>query len=131
MCISELRNETGNYYENGLVISDHHTSDQHDEQIRRYLQNIRLFGSAYHTIRHVIEEPLFVMSRWRNFIQLADAVAYCSVMFILRDNFFIKQFVTIKERFRRDSHGNIKNYGFKVFPESDALWEDLDLPPLV
>jgi hypothetical protein len=129
MCIADLGKETGNYYENGLIISDHHTSDMHDEEIRRCLQAIRIHGSAYHTIKHVIEEALFVTSRWRNFIQLADAIAYCSVMFILKDDFFIKQFMTIQNQFRKDRNGNIRNSGFKVFPERDVLWEDLNLPP--
>jgi hypothetical protein len=117
MGLSDLCQLTGNHNESGLIIVDRHSSHDHDQIITNYLAEIRLFGSEYHRFEYVIEEPLFTPSRWRNFIQLADAVAYCSVMQLLFDGFFIKQFSTIRNRFRSNTTGDIRNYGFKIFPD--------------
>jgi hypothetical protein len=116
MGIGDLSYEGGSY-QNGLIITDHNTSDAHDEIIRSFLQLIRLKGTGYLTINHLIEEPLFVVSKFRNLIQLADAVAYCTVKYLLGDQFFVSQFEKIKPRFRHNLTGDITNYGLKIFPE--------------
>jgi hypothetical protein len=117
MGLSDLCQQAGNRNESGLIIVDRNTSHEHDQIIRDYLAEIRLYGSEYHRFEYMIEEPLFSPSQWRNFIQLADAVAYCSVMKLLNYSFFIQQFSAIQSRFRASRTGDIKNYGFKVFPE--------------
>lgn len=120
-CDMHISDISGGTVETGLLITDHHSSPQHDSRIKDYLRGIRLFGSGdqvkYHRFDHMIEEALFTPSTWRNLIQLADAVAYCSVQTLLNDAFFTKQFLTIQNKFRTSKAGEIKNYGFKVFPE--------------
>src|SRR6266496_2622935 len=88
MYISDLCKENTNLNENGLIIVDHHTLYKHDELIKDYLHEIRISGSTYHRFDHMIEEPFFTQSAWRNLVQLADAVAYCSVMYLLNHHFF-------------------------------------------
>jgi hypothetical protein len=88
MAIDDLCELTGNRNESGIIVVDRHTSHEHEHKIRDYLAEMRIFGSEYHRFEYVIEEPLFSPSGWRNFIQLADAVAYCSVMCLLNDSFF-------------------------------------------
>ena len=105
------------FFENGLIITDHNTSDAHDEIIRSFLQVIRLKGTGYVTVNHHIEDPLFVVSKFRNMIQIADAIAYCTVKYLLKDEFFMRQFEMIRPRFRHSPTGDIINYGLKIFPE--------------
>jgi uncharacterized protein DUF3800 len=102
--------------ENGLIIIDHHSDPAHDQQIRNYLLVMRSLGFGFHTFDHMIEVPLFTPSIWTNVIQLADAVAYCTTMYLLKDNFFVKQFLTIRDKFRKGPNGDIDSYGLKVFP---------------
>jgi Protein of unknown function (DUF3800) len=106
-----------NFLENGLIITDHNTSDAHDDIIRNFLQIIRIKGTGFLTVNHIIEDPLFVVSKFRNLIQIADAVAYCTVKYILNDQFFVSQFEIIRPRFRHSPIGDITNYGLKIFPE--------------
>jgi hypothetical protein len=116
MGISDMCKASGNTEENGLIIIDHHSDPTHDEQIKNYLREMRLYGSGFHLFDHMIEEPLFTPSAWTNIIQLADAVAYCTAMYLWNDVFFVKQFMTIQNKFRKGKDGDINNYGLKIFP---------------
>ena len=115
MGIADLSRQNNNLFENGLIITDHYTSDKHDEKIRSLLQIMRIYGTGFHSVKYIIEDPLFTISKFRNFIQLADAVAYCTVNFLLEDQFFKIQFETIRHRFRA-LNGEIRNIGLKIFP---------------
>lgn len=116
MGVADLCREQ-NFLENGLIITDHNTSDAHDEIVRSFLQIIMIKGTGFLTVTHIIEDPLFVVSKFRNLIQIADVVAYCTVRYILKDEFFMNQFEMIRPRFRHSPEGNIINYGLKIFPE--------------
>ncbi len=118
MCIGQLRNKNNNYYENGLIITDNNSSKDHDNIVRSYLQMVRYYGTRFHKIKYVIEDPLFSVSKWRNLIQIADSIAYCSVQYLLNEPFFVGQFQTIQHKFdKKKGTGDIFNYGFKVFPK--------------
>lgn len=117
MGIADFRRQSQNFWEYGLVIADHSTDNQ-DEIIRSYLQAVRINGTDFHSIRCIIEEPLFTISKWRNFIQLADATSYCVVQYLLNEPFFVQQFQTIYNKFRHDGTGIINGYGLKIYPNS-------------
>jgi hypothetical protein len=127
MCISDMCKKDG-YFESGLIIIDHHTSDEHDELIKDYLREVRISGSGYHRFEHMIEEPLFTPSKWRNIIQLANAVAYCSAMYLLNNEFFVKQFLTIQSKFRTDQNGDI-SMASKYFQRKKHCGEMCASPP--
>jgi hypothetical protein len=114
--VSDARRRTNSTYDKGLIISDHYTSDNHDERIKDILEFLRIYGSSHHSFKHIIEEPLFTISKMRNMIQIADAVAYCSVNCLLDNEFFLSQFKKIESKFRKSPNGKIENYGFKVYP---------------
>ncbi len=116
MEISDSNRRMNTTYDKGILISDHHSSDGDDERIKNIIEYLRIKGSRFHSFNHIIEEPLFTISKWRNMIQVADAVAYCSVYCLLGDDFFLSQFKKIESKFRKDRNGMIEKYGFKVFP---------------
>lgn len=116
MEIGDAHKRKGNFSEKGIIITDHYTSNDHDQKIKEFLEYLRLYGSGFHTIKHIIEEPLFTISKWRNMVQIADAVAYCTIKSLLGDNFFKTQFDKIEHRFRRSKEGIIRNYGLKIYP---------------
>ncbi|TVP40537.1 DUF3800 domain-containing protein [Candidatus Nitrosocosmicus arcticus] len=116
MGVADLRRQSGFTWENGLVITDHFSSTNHDELIRSYFQSIRVNGTTYHDVKCIIEEPLFTISKWRNLIQIADAASYCVVMYLMQDSFFMTQFNIIYNKFRCDSTGNINGRGLKIYP---------------
>ena len=116
MEIGDAHKRKKNFSEKGLIITDHYTSNDHDEKIKKSLEYLRLYGSDFHIVRHIIEDPLFTISKWRNIVQIADAVAYCTIQFLLDDNFFKTQFDKIEHRFRRSKDGIVKNYGLKIYP---------------
>lgn len=98
----------------GLIIMDEIPSPQ---DFREYSRGFRQYGTDQRYIHRIIEEPLFTQSHWRTLNQLADAIAYCSVHYLLGNPFFTQQFLTIREKFDKDENGNIEGYGWKVYPE--------------
>ena len=117
LCIEKLCNSAGtDTCESGIMITDQHNSRPDEDRIRNYLKSLRLHGTGFQSINRIIEEPLFTPSHWRNFTQLADCIAYCTVMKIRKVPFFVEQFSKIQSKFDSDQNGNISGYGLKIFP---------------
>lgn len=106
LCIDKLCNSEGtDSCESGIMITDQHNSRTDEDRIRNYLRSLRLRGTGFKSINKIIEEPLFTPSHWRNFTQLADCIAYCTVMKILEVRFFAEQFLKIQSKFDADLNG--------------------------
>lgn len=90
-----------------------------DKQIRDYIRYCRIYGTDYVTITRIIEEPLFTPSSWRNLTQLADAISYCMKNWFVNESFFVKQYLTIANRFHKDpASGKTEGYGIKIYSKT-------------
>jgi hypothetical protein len=113
ICVDKLCKTNGRN-EYGLIIMDERNQEK-DTRIRNYLKVLRDRGTRFQNIDRIIEDPVFSPSHWRNLTQLADAIAFCSKSYLKEDDFFSKQFLTIQNKFDKDSKGRINNAGFKVW----------------
>ncbi|MGC2572937.1 MAG: DUF3800 domain-containing protein [Candidatus Nitrosopolaris sp.] len=113
ICIDKLCKAKG-VDEYGLIIMDEKKRDK-DTRVRNYLKTLRQTGTQYQRINRIIEDPIFTPSDWRNLTQLADAIVFCAKSYLANDPFFVGQFLTIQDKFDKDSKGNINNAGFKVW----------------
>jgi hypothetical protein len=100
--------------EYGLIIMDEKNRSK-DLRIRNYLKVLRLQGTAFQKINRIIEDPIFTPSHWRNLTQLADSIVCCVKFHLKNEPFFSQQFLTLENKFAKDSHGNIYNAGYKVW----------------
>src|SRR5579875_542844 len=114
ICIGRYNKQTG-IDEYGLIIMDESVRAK-DEEIRKHMLYLRRHGTGYQNISRIIEDPIFSPSHWRNLIQLADALAYCCAGYERKIPFFQQQFLTIQNKFDKDSWGNVQNYGYKKYP---------------
>lgn len=111
----------GRSIEYGILLIDSITK-KFDNKIREKILNLFRNGTRYKTNKYLIEDPLFVESKYRHLSQLVDCVAYC----IRRryrtparedekevyDQFFNK----IARKLHKSGNGAFDSYGLKIFP---------------
>lgn len=102
--------------EKGMIIIDQSTREP-DSEIRNIITKIQKNGSNVHTVKHILEQPLFLDSRESIGLQIADSIAYCLVKNFNGSNFedFYETYVLSKYR-RNINTDEIIGYGLKVFP---------------
>lgn len=99
----------------GIIIVDK-SSKIPETEIWKIVRRLRKFGSNYRKINHLIEEPIFIDSKIREGIQIADATAYCSFRYLVGAVKFEPYWDIVRNKLRKGPGGTITGYGFKVFP---------------
>jgi len=96
---------------------------KYDNKIRARIKGWISYGSEYNGSEYLIEDPIFVDSKYRHLSQLVDCVAYC-----VRKRYRTKStdpeeeetykgfYDIIEGRFLR-KNSEVSGYGIKVFPE--------------
>ncbi len=79
------------------------------------IDDVRKNGTDFQR-RACIDNIQFVDSSGVEGIQIADAVAYCSLMHAKNNNAFEDYWNLIKSKIRQSSDGHTKSYGWKEFP---------------
>ena len=96
-----------------------------DNRIRKRIRWFKSMGTGYVKGRFVIEDPFFVSSENRNFVQLADFVAWVSrrwyrnligISTSVNEPRYLKMYQTIEPKFDSSIAGKIDGYGFKIYP---------------
>lgn len=100
----------------GIIIVDK-SSKIPENEISRIVNLLRRNGSYFQPeIENIVEEPIFVESRLREGIQIADSCAYCTLKHLTAYDKFKPYWKIIEGKLRRGPNGNTAGYGFKVFP---------------
>jgi hypothetical protein len=100
----------------GIIIVDK-SSKIPEEDITKIVNYLRTFGSHYQpNIDNIVEEPIFIDSKIREAIQIADACAYCTLKHLNAYVKFKRYWEIVHNKMRKGPNGNILGYGFKVFP---------------
>jgi hypothetical protein len=99
----------------GIIIVDK-SSRMPEREIWKTVRTLRKFGSNYCEINHLIEEPIFIDSKIREGIQIADASAYCSFRHLMESVKFQPYWDIVRTKLRKGPGGLVTGYGFKVFP---------------
>ena len=73
--------DNGNNQNKGLVITDK-SSKLPENDIINIINDLRASGTDYIKVTHLVEEPIFIESKLREGIQLADASAYCTLKYL-------------------------------------------------
>lgn len=100
----------------GMVIIDKNMRKP-DSEIRNVVTKLQKHGSDFHTVRHILEQPLFVNSIESTDIQIADSISYCLYKQIKGSPFedFYENYVFAKYRCNNFTK-QVIGYGLKVFP---------------
>ena len=100
--------------DNGLFFIDA-SSRRPDCEIRNTIHSIVRKGGMRRGIQHVIEDPIFVESRMRNLIQLADMVAYVVHKHYTNNPMFDKWFQSLVPKMYHHN-GKLHGFGIVEFP---------------
>ena len=107
--------------EYGMVIIDTE-GPKKDQKLRSKLYQMLVHGTLYSKLNHLIEDPLFTDSRWRNLSQIADCVAYC-IRRRYRENTasthasnWNRYYDMLEPKFYNVG-GTYHGYGLKIFPK--------------
>ncbi len=116
-----LQNNIGS---KGIIQIDASTPKQRDE-INSILENLRNEKQKYRRIDNVVEEPKFVNSHGIEGIQIADAVAYCTIRKMGGNRKFPPFWDLIVDKYYHHE-GKLLGYGLNVFPAIDKIpYEDI------
>lgn len=100
-------------------------NQNYDIRLRNKIINMLRIGTDYQDNKYIIEDPLFVTSKYRNMSQLVDCIAFCVRRYYRAkekekksylDKYFEKYFDIIKDKFDKSEEGEIENYGIKLWP---------------
>lgn len=80
------------------------------------VNDLLLRGSEFHTYQHIFETPLFVTSKNRVGLEIADAVSFCTLKHYCLHSAFTNYWDLIEPRYRRNLNNEIIGYGLKLFP---------------
>jgi Protein of unknown function (DUF3800) len=87
----------------GLIIVD--TSSKIPENdICKIVYRLRKFGSYWKNINHLVEEPIFIKSDFREAIQIADACAYCTLKHLTGYDKFKPFWPTVEGKLRKGAN---------------------------
>ena len=113
-------------YDSGVIYFDH--SLKEDKKRFQYINDFIKNGTYYKTNEYLVEDPIFVESTNRNFIQIADFLSYIIRRYIrskiygksnIVDKFTINAFGIIKNKLETSSSGVILGCGLKIFQDID------------
>lgn len=112
----------GRTEEYGILLIDA-VGAKHDEKLRKKLLHYYRGGSMFVANKYLIEEPIFVNSKYRNLSQLVDHVAFV-VRRVHRtnpkpnavDTLCKAEYDRLMPKFDKDSNGRVAGCGVKVFP---------------
>jgi hypothetical protein len=100
----------------GIIIVDK-SSKIPEANITKIVNDLRRFGSYYQpNIDNIVEEPIFIDSKVREAVQIADACAYCTLKHLTRYDKFKKYWEIVHNKTRKGPNGNTLGFGLKVFP---------------
>jgi len=106
----------------GIMIIDS-CGPKYDSKLRNKITKMLKEGTLFSNLKHLIEDPLFTDSKWRNLSQLVDCVTYAIQKHFrnppnpsFHDRNWEKYFQQIYPKFDKDEDGNIEGCGLKVFP---------------
>lgn len=116
-----ISNGLSNEY--GLLLIDS-VEKSFDRKLRAKILSFLTTGTFYSTNKFLIEDPLFVVSQYRNISQLTDLVAYCirrkhrnvPSSNSMTDKKFEKYYKKIYNKFDTDDSGRVEGCGIKIFP---------------
>ena len=117
---NEFLANTGMPHEYGIMIMDTEGHKQ-DQKLRDKLSGMLNNGTLYSKLDHLIEDPLFTDSKWRNLSQITDCVCYCIRKHFRKNSDNIhkenwnRYFELIEPKFHRKGD-NYRGYGLKIFP---------------
>jgi hypothetical protein len=108
-------------HEYGIMLTDSE-GVQKDLKLRLRLLEMLKRGTFYSHLDYLFEDPMFIDSKWRNFSQLVDCIAYC-IRKQFRDNTpsfhtprWQRYFHQVESKFDCKMGGSYHNYGLKIFP---------------
>jgi hypothetical protein len=104
----------------GLLLLDA-INTAYDLKVRKKYMRFFREGTEHVQNEFLLEDVLFVESHFRNLTQLADATAFCIRRNLrpsntYKDQKFAEYFNKIENLFNKDSNGNYKGSGLKIFP---------------
>ncbi|MCL2143106.1 MAG: DUF3800 domain-containing protein [Methanomassiliicoccaceae archaeon] len=115
-------NEAEELEEYGLMLIDS-VNPKYDNKMRARIKEWNLRGSEYNKSDYMIEDPIFVDSKYRHLSQLVDCIAYCvrkryrSKTTDFKEKRTYEGFYNIiEEKFLR-KYSEIDGYGVKIFPK--------------
>lgn len=120
--MNDMHIKNKNPLQYGMMIIDS-VDESFDNKIRKKVSNMMKHGTLYLTLQYLIEEPIFIDSKWRNLSQLTDCVAYCIRRYYKHpvskgyiQQKWVNYFTLINPVIDADANGNILGYGIKIFP---------------
>lgn len=105
----------------GIVIIDNEKYMM-NQRLHNKLSKLLKSGTKYSNMDHIIEEPFFTDSRWRNLSQICDCISYCIRKKYRKhnpDNSFTKNWLEYYSMIEKKFHskdGRYHRYGLKIFP---------------
>jgi len=102
--------------EGGTIRIDKSTKEQQSD-VTSLVRGLRKHGSLYQSIKNIIKDPVFIDSGASQGIQVADAVAYCTLKYLGEYQKFDPYWKIIFSKLRESKFGKIDGYGFKLFPK--------------
>lgn len=111
---------SGSASEYGLLLIDS-VEKKFDRRTRSKLLCLMRGGTMYVQNAHLISDPVFVSSEYRNMSQLADLIAWTIRRYLRgtagwKDALAQELFPFIEPRLDRDDEGNWQGAGLKIFP---------------
>ncbi|MDE2591015.1 MAG: DUF3800 domain-containing protein, partial [Patescibacteria group bacterium] len=100
----------------GTVRVDKSTKEQQTD-VQKIISDLQKNKSKYASFQYVKGNPIFLNSESSEGIQIADAVAFCTIKHMRKHHRFIPYWNNIIKRMRSDVNGNFEGYGFKEFPQ--------------
>jgi hypothetical protein len=89
--------EHGNTVNKGIIIVDR-SSKIPEKEIWKIVNRLRRNGSHIQPVENIVEEPIFVDSQIREGIQIADACAYCTIMYLNNSEKFLQYWEIIESK---------------------------------
>jgi hypothetical protein len=99
----------------GTVRVDKSTKEQ-QANVQQIFADLQKKESKFASFQYVKGTPTFQNSESSEGIQVADAVAFCTIKHMRKHNRFIPYWSNITKRMRSDGSGRFEGYGFKEFP---------------
>lgn len=88
-----------------------------DRKILDLINVIRMHGTGWQSIQHIVEGPLFLDSSESGGLQIADAIAYCTANHIKKNSDFDPYWDLICTKAQKNPRGTINGYGLYHFPK--------------
>ncbi len=102
--------------EEGIIKIDKSASKQQSDAFK-IVNELRIKGSYWQAVNHIIQDPTFVNSATVDGVQIADAIAYCTYRHKACSLRFDPYWNKIYDKFRKGKNNVVKGYGIKEFPE--------------